>query len=86
MNNSLSHQSNVLFWMNSHVWDYLFGGTSKGVARMCGKRHKHRLKKHEAYYDLIQRVCTCQEQDDDLCKGVRQCSCKGMGMASADSE
>lgn len=65
MNSSLSHQSNVVFWMNSHVWDYLFGGTSKGVARMCGKRHKHRLKKHEAYYDLIQRVCTCQEQDDD---------------------
>ena len=32
---------------------------------MRGKRHKHRLEKHEAYYDLIQRVCTCQEQDDD---------------------
>ena len=50
MNSSLSKQSNVVFWMNSHVWDYLFEGTSKGVARMCGKRHKHRLEKHEAYY------------------------------------
>lgn len=65
MNNSLLHQSNVVFWMNSHVWDYLFGGTQKSVTRAYGKRRKHRLEKHEAYYDLIQRVCTCQEQDDD---------------------
>lgn len=65
MNNSLSHQSNVVFWMNSHVWDYLFGATSKGVTRAYGKRRRHRLEKHEAYYDLIQRVCTCQEQDDE---------------------
>lgn len=65
MNSSLSKQSNVVFWMNSHVWDYLFGGPQKSVTRTCGKRHKHRLEKHEAYYDLIQRVCTCQEQDDD---------------------
>lgn len=65
MNNSLSHQSNVVFWMNSNLWDYLFRGTQKNVTRTCGKRHKHRLEKHEAYYDLIQRVCTCQEQDED---------------------
>ena len=65
MNNTLSHQSNVVFWMNSHVWDYLFGSTSKNVVRMCGKRCKHRLEKHEAYYDLLQRVCICQEQDDE---------------------
>jgi len=65
MNNSLKHQSNVVFRMNSHVWDYLFGATSKGVTRAYGKRRRHRLEKHEAYYDLIQRVCTCQEQDDE---------------------
>lgn len=65
MNSSLSKQSNVVFWMNGHLWDYLFLGTSKGVTRTCGKHRKHRLEKHEAYYDLLQRVCTCQEQDDD---------------------
>ena len=57
MNNSLSHQSNVVFWMNSHVCDYLFGSTQKSVTRTCGKHRKHRLEKYEAYYDLIQRVC-----------------------------
>ena len=65
MNNSLSNQSNMVFWMNGHLWDYLFRGTSKGLTRTCGKHRKHRLEKHEAYYDLLQQVCTCEEQADD---------------------